>query len=84
MFISVLYIDKSFIDDIASNAISFEIVDSVIQIARSIGLNIVVEGIETEEQLQILKRLKCHKIQGYYFSRPVPEAELSRVLSEYQ
>lgn len=82
--ISTLKLDKSFIDDIASNAISFEIVDSVIQIARSIGLNIVVEGIETEDQLQILKRLKCHKIQGYYFSRPVPEAELSRVLSEYQ
>lgn len=81
--ISTLKLDKTFIDDIASNAISFEIVDSVIRIARSIGLSIVVEGIETKEQLQILKRLKCHKIQGYYFSRPVPEAELANVLSEY-
>ncbi|MDP2843343.1 MAG: bifunctional diguanylate cyclase/phosphodiesterase, partial [Acetobacterium sp.] len=82
--ISTLKLDKSFIDDIALNSISFEIVDSVIQIASSIGLNIVVEGIETNEQLEILKRLKCHKIQGYYFSKPVPESEVSQVLSEYQ
>lgn len=82
--ISTLKLDKSFIDDIALNSISFEIVDSVIQIASSIGLNIVVEGIETNEQLEILKRLKCHKIQGNYFSKPVPESEVSQVLSEYQ
>lgn len=82
--ITTVKLDKSFIDDIASDGISFEIVDNVIQIARSIGLNIVVEGVETEEQLQILKNLKCHKIQGYYFSKPVPETELTLVLSEYQ
>ncbi|MBC3795860.1 EAL domain-containing protein [Acetobacterium tundrae] len=82
--ITTVKLDKSFVDDIAFNAISFGIVDNVIQIARSIGLIIVVEGVETNEQLQILKSLRCHKIQGYYFSKPVPEAELPLVLSQYQ
>jgi len=82
--ITTVKLDKSFVDDIATNDISFEIVSNVIQIARSIGLIIVVEGIETNEQLQILKKLPCHKIQGYYFSKPVSEAELTQVLIEYQ
>jgi diguanylate cyclase (GGDEF)-like protein len=82
--ITTVKLDKSFVDDIAYNDISFEVVDNVIQIARSIGLTIVVEGVETKEQLQILKNLRCHKIQGYYFSRPVPVVDLPGVLDQYE
>jgi diguanylate cyclase (GGDEF)-like protein len=78
--ITTVKLDKTFVDDIATNPLAFKIVDNVIQIARNIGLNIVVEGIETAEQLSALKRLGCHKIQGYYFSKPVPESELTKVL----
>ena len=82
--ITTVKLDKSFVDDIAYNDISFEVVDNVIQIARSIGLTIVVEGVETKEQLQILKSLRCHKIQGYYFSKPVSDLELPLVLDQYE
>ncbi|KNZ40411.1 EAL domain-containing protein [Acetobacterium bakii] len=82
--ITTVKLDKSFVDDIALNEISYEIVSNVIQIAKSIGLEIVVEGIETDEQLQVLKKLKCHKIQGFYFSKPVPGSELEAVLSQYE
>ena len=81
--ITTVKLDKSFIDDIASDELSLKIVENVIQIAKNIGLKIVVEGVETIDQLEILKELPCNKIQGYYFSKPVSELGLTQVLSEY-
>ncbi|MEA4807169.1 EAL domain-containing protein [Acetobacterium wieringae] len=81
--ISTVKLDKSFIDDIATDKLSLKIVENVIQIAKNIGLKIVVEGVETIDQLEILKDLPCNKIQGYYFSKPVSELNLTEVLSEY-
>ncbi|WKY49163.1 EAL domain-containing protein [Eubacteriaceae bacterium ES3] len=80
--ITTVKLDKSFIDDIAFNPVSYQIVDNVTQIAKSIGLKIVVEGVETKEQLEILEKLECDFIQGYYFSKPVPENELLAVLEK--
>jgi len=81
--ITTVKLDKSFIDDIATDELSLKIVENVIQIAKNIGLKIVVEGVETFDQLEILKELPCNKIQGYYFSKPVSELGLTEVLSEY-
>lgn len=81
--ITTVKLDKSFIDDIATDELSLKIVENVIQIAKNIGLKIVVEGVETIDQFEILKQLPCNKIQGYYFSKPVSELNLSKVLSEY-
>lgn len=81
--ITTVKLDKSFIDDIATNELSLKIVENVIQIAKNIGLKIVVEGVETIDQLEILKELPCNKIQGYYFSKPVSELRLTEVLNEY-
>ena len=81
--ITTVKLDKSFIDDIATDSLSLKIVENVIQIATNIGLKIVVEGVETIDQLEILKELPCNKIQGYYFSKPVSELNLSEVLSAY-
>lgn len=81
--ITTVKLDKSFIDDIVTDKLSLKIVENVIQIAKNIGLKIVVEGVETIDQLEILKDLPCNKIQGYYFSKPVSELNLTEVLSEY-
>ncbi|WP_186893610.1 EAL domain-containing protein [Acetobacterium malicum] len=81
--ITTVKLDKSFIDDIATDKLSLKIVENVIQIAKNIGLKIVVEGVETIDQLEILKDLPCNKIQGYYFSKPVSKLNLTEVLSEY-
>ncbi len=49
---------------------------------HSLGLRIVAEGVETEEQLNLLSHYKCDIIQGYYFSKPLPEHEMTSLLAK--
>ena len=48
----------------------------------NLKLNVIAEGVETEEQLAVLREMKCGEMQGYYFSRPLPAEELERLLRE--
>jgi len=77
---NVLKIDKSFIDDIAISKDSEVIVSAIIAMAKSLGLTVIAEGVETKEQLAILKEKKCDIMQGYLFSRPVLESEFLQLL----
>lgn len=63
-------IDRSFIVDIATNALSRNIVRTIVDLCRNIGCVCLVEGMETHEQVLALRRLGCRMMQGYYFSRP--------------
>jgi predicted signal transduction protein with EAL and GGDEF domain len=65
-------IDKSFIDNIASNDSSLAIVQAVITVAKTRNVTVVAEGVETEQQRELLRTLGCAEMQGYLFSRPVP------------
>lgn len=67
-----LKIDQSFIHDILNNADDEAITRAVIAMAHSMNLDVIAEGVETEEQLQSLKNLDCREIQGYFLSRPLP------------
>lgn len=78
--ISTLKIDRSFVQDIASNASEAAIAEAVIVIAQGLKLRVVAEGVETTEQLQILQRYGCREMQGYLFSPPVPAEEFERLL----
>lgn len=69
--IDTLKIDKSFIDDICFNNKQESIVDGIVKIAHDLGIEVVVEGVETVEQLHILKGKRCNIIQGYIFSKPM-------------
>ncbi|EKQ57174.1 MULTISPECIES: EAL domain-containing protein [unclassified Clostridium] len=80
--ISTLKIDKSFIDNITSSKKEESIIKNIIQMAHSMNLKVVAEGVEVEEQLLVLKERKCDYIQGYYFSKPLPANELERLLSK--
>jgi EAL domain-containing protein (putative c-di-GMP-specific phosphodiesterase class I) len=80
--ISTLKIDKSFIDNITSNKKEEAIINNIIQMAHSMDLKIVAEGVEVEEQLSILKERKCDYIQGYYFSKPLPASEAEKLLEK--
>ena len=57
------------------------IVTGTIALAHSLGLRVVAEGVESEEQLQILRHLRCDEAQGFHFSEPVTDAEFDRFLT---
>lgn len=66
-----LKIDKSFIDGIESDTRSKKIVHSIINLAHSMGMDTVAEGVENKLQLQILKELDCDMVQGFYLAKPI-------------
>ncbi|MFQ5763912.1 MAG: putative bifunctional diguanylate cyclase/phosphodiesterase [Rhodospirillales bacterium] len=77
-------IDKAFIDDINDDDNSGAIARAVTTLGQSFGMEITAEGVETECQLAFLTQLGCDEIQGYYFSRPLPEAELRVFLTGFE
>ena len=75
--IDLLKIDRSFVQHIGSRGENTEIVRTIVDLANNLGLDIVVEGIETETQLAGVQALGCYNIQGFYFAKPMtPEATL--------
>lgn len=80
MPISILKIDKSFIDHIPDNKQDVAIIKSIISLAKNLELEVVAEGVETLEQLICLRNNHCQMIQGYYYSRPVSEIEIKKLL----
>ncbi|MBU3098033.1 MULTISPECIES: putative bifunctional diguanylate cyclase/phosphodiesterase [Clostridium] len=74
--INTLKIDKSFIDNIDTNEREKVIVDGIILLAQKIGLDVIAEGAETKNQIELLKGMGCNQIQGYYFSRPLSACEI--------
>jgi len=76
-----LKIDKSFVDDIAKNNDDEAIVDAVILIAKSMNLEVIAEGVETQEQQNILLAHGCSLTQGYLYSRPIPKKEFEDYIS---
>lgn len=66
-----LKIDKAFIDDIEDHEPSLAMVKSIIELGHNLGLKVLAEGVETQGQIDILKKLNCDIIQGYYFSKPI-------------
>jgi len=78
-----LKIDRSFVEDIAVNQGDRELVIATISMAQSLGLQVVAEGVETEEQLTFLKEQGCALIQGYYFSRPLLADDFDRYLDNW-
>jgi diguanylate cyclase len=78
--ITKLKIDKSFVIDIDKNKINNDIITVIIALAKTLGLTLVAEGVETNEQLASLKREKCDQIQGFIFSKPVTSKDFSLLL----
>lgn len=79
--IDIIKIDKSFVDGLSSNQEDFAIVKSSIDLAKSLGLETVVEGVEDDEQVNILKQLKADTIQGYVYSKPLSRADTEVLLT---
>ena len=76
--VDTLKIDQSFVRDVDTNLDDAAIVEAIIALGHSLKLNVVAEGVETEEQKQQLLKLKCDQCQGYLFGEPVPALEFEQ------
>lgn len=82
--VTSLKIDRSFIANLIRNADDTAIVSAVISLAHSLNLRVIAEGVETNEQLNLLRKFRCDQYQGYLFSPPVPCQEIEALLQEYR
>ena len=81
--LDTLKIDSSFTKTISQGGENTEIVRTILPMATSLNLNVIAEGVETAEQLAILRQLHCEYAQGYYFSRPVSSDEAAALLEKH-
>ena len=80
MPIDALKLDKAFIRNIKPGNKDMKLVELVLEIARNLGVPVVAEGVETEEEYKMLKTAGCDIIQGYYFSKPIPPEEMEKFI----
>jgi diguanylate cyclase (GGDEF)-like protein/PAS domain S-box-containing protein len=76
--LDALKIDKQFIDNLTVSSRDAAIVTSIIQLGHNLGLNVIAEGVETQEQMRLLQDLGCDVVQGYYYGRPLPAQEVEQ------
>ncbi|NRB81873.1 MAG: EAL domain-containing protein [Saccharospirillaceae bacterium] len=80
--VNVLKVDQSFIRDIPHDEQSVAIVETIISIASHLKLDTIAEGVETQEQLDFLTSIDCHRIQGYLFSKPLDEDDFIKFIND--
>lgn len=80
--IDTLKIDKSFIDGICENEKDKCIADSIINLAHKMNISVIAEGVEINDQLEILKSQECDILQGYLFSRPLSDTQLTELIQQ--
>lgn len=76
----ILKIDRSFVQDAVNDPSDAAIAKTIVALGKGLGLQILAEGVETEEQLEFLRSIGCDSAQGYLFSKPLPPDEMSRLL----
>lgn len=80
--LQVLKIDRTFIQNTPSSQRDNSLLLSIIQLGKSLGLTVLAEGVETEEQFDFLRSHDCDQIQGFYYSRPVDSLEMEKMLRQ--
>lgn len=80
--ISILKIDRCFIHDLDKNQSNLAIVSTVINMSKQLGFTVVAEGVETKEELEILRKEGCDIIQGFYYSKPLSITDLIKYLRD--
>ena len=81
--LDTLKIDRSFVMNIPASPSDVAIVRAMIALAHNLGLKVIAEGVETEQQKEFLKEHLCDEMQGYLFSPPVPPEEIPKLLSTF-
>ena len=83
MPLHTLKIDRAFIKDISQTGKNGELAEMIISMCHTLGLNVIAEGVETEEHMQFLVNHECIEAQGYLFSPPMPASDFEKILEEY-
>lgn len=80
MPVDVIKIDKSFVEGINKNTADEVIIKTIIELAKKLNMDIIAEGVESQEQVIFLRDIGCFKMQGYYYYKPMSAYDLSRIL----
>ena len=78
--IDALKMDMKFIQNAAADNREFRLIELILDIAEFLGVPVIAEGVETENQMTMLKDAGCDLVQGYYFSKPVPAPEFEKLI----
>jgi len=82
--LNTLKIDKAFVDDIETSEQGRNMVATIVTIAHNLGMQVVAEGVETNQQLSFLSGLRCEQLQGYLYSKPLPVDDFQKYLLSFQ
>src|SRR5581483_4016635 len=74
-------IDRAFVDGLGTDAHDSALVAAILAMASALGLGVTAEGVETEEQLALLKKMHCERVQGFYLARPMREKDIARLVT---
>jgi EAL domain-containing protein (putative c-di-GMP-specific phosphodiesterase class I) len=77
----IIKIDRSFVGDLPTGRSASSLISSIVELAHTLGLEVVAEGVETEEQRRALEELRCGTAQGYFFARPGSAADCTQRLT---
>jgi len=80
--IDTVKIDRSFVKNITSDPKNAAITEAIISMSHSLDLKVLAEGVETQEQHEIISEMKCDQVQGYFFYKPMPADEISKLLNK--
>jgi EAL domain-containing protein (putative c-di-GMP-specific phosphodiesterase class I) len=80
----LLKLDKSFVRDIENDPNDAEICMATMALAHNLGLQVVAEGVETVEDLAVLRELECDVIQGYYLAKPAPANDIPGMINKHE
>jgi len=80
----ILKVDRAFVNDIPEDKGDCALVEAIIAMAHGLGLEVVAEGVETKEQSAYLKKLRCDKIQGYFYSKPLASADFDELIVNWK
>ena len=78
--IDKIKIDRSFIQEVATNDSDLTIVKTMVELSHGLGKRVLAEGVETQQQLQLLRNIGCDAVQGYFISKPISEEEFTKYL----
>ncbi len=77
-----LKVDRSFVHGVPHDRESIAIIRTIVALAKNLGFSVTAEGIETADQMRVIRDLSCDTAQGFYFSRPIPIGELLVLLNQ--